>query len=172
MREGGIDTADEIYQSVTDDPIMQSILFMTSPNPARPMVFSSVGDSNNNLVIERQSGTAFNRQRFFIVTPDAVMARALTEALLRAGVPDRNQVFVEPVSPDLGRPGFGSKADDLMTLMRYSLPEDETAGDEWRQKRPLAILRVRDTNTARSDRALPKTCPGREDRQVRARVRG
>ncbi|WP_133717750.1 hypothetical protein [Methylocaldum gracile] len=167
-REGEIDTTDEIYQSVTDDPFMQSILFMMSPNPSRALVFSSIGNSNNNVVIERQSDAAFNQQRFFIITPDAVMERALTEALLRAGVPDRNQVFVEPVSTDLGRLGFGSKADDLMTVMRYSLPEDEAAGDEWRQKRPLAILRVRDTNTARPTEPYPK--PVRDERIAKSEL--
>ncbi|MDV3242034.1 MAG: hypothetical protein LOY00_09735, partial [Methylocaldum sp.] len=167
-REGEIDTTDEIYQSVADDPFMQSILFMMSPNPSRALVFSSIGNSNNNVVIERQSDAAFNQQRFFIITPDAVMERALTEALLRAGVPDRNQVFVEPVSTDLGRLGFGSKADDLMTVMRSSLPEDEAAGDEWRQKRPLAILRVRDTNTARPTEPYPK--PVRDERIAKSEL--
>ncbi|BBA36840.1 uncharacterized protein sS8_4917 [Methylocaldum marinum] len=167
-REGEIDTTDEVYQSVTDDPFMQNILFMMSPNPSRVLVFSSIGNSNNNVVTERQSGAAFNQQRFFIITPDAVMERALTEALLRAGVPNRNHVFIEPVSTDLARLGLGSGEDDLMTLMRYSLPQDETAGDEWRRQLPLAVLRVRDTNTARPTEPYPK--PAYDERIARSEL--
>lgn len=161
-REGEINTNDEIYQSVKDDPFMQSILFMKSPNPKRVLTFASVGDSDNNVVIERQSGAAFDQQRFFIITPDKVMKRKLTKALLRAGVPDRDQVFIEPVSTELGRLGLGAGADDLMILIRYAHPEDEVAGDQWRQQLPLAILRVRDPDTARA--AEPFPLPVRDER--------
>ena len=160
-REGTINTSDEIYQSVTDE-FMKSILFMYSPNPARPLVFSSVGDSNNNVVIERQSGAAFDQERSFIITPDAVMEQQLSDALLRAGVPDRNQIFTEPVSSDLARLGLGSGADDFMILMRYALPNDEVAGEQWRQQLPLVVLRVRDKSATRATQPYP--IPVRETR--------
>lgn len=167
-REGAPDTTDEIYQAVADDPFIQSILFMESPNPSRVMVFSSVGDGNNNVVIERQSGSAFNQQRFFVITPDAVMARKMTDALLRAGVPNRDQVFIEPVSPEVGRLGLGSEADDLTILMRYALPDNEAAGDRWRQRLPLAILRVRDKDTTRAAKPYPK--PAYDERTARSEL--
>jgi hypothetical protein len=161
-REGEINTNDEIYQSVQADPFMQSILFKKSPNSSRLLTFASIGDNNNNVVIEQQSGAAFDQQRFFIITSDKVMKRKLTQALLRAGVPDRNQVFTEPVSPDLARLGLGAGADDLMIIARYAHPEDEVAGDQWRQQLPLAVFRVRDPDTARATEPFP--FPVRDER--------
>src|SRR5512134_3159448 len=106
------------------DPVLRGIIFDTSPNPSRLIAFSSIGNSNNNVVIERQSGSAFDQERFFIATPDTVTQRDVTEALLRAGVPDRNHVLIEPVSPDVVRLGLGPAADDLLTVFRYALPGD------------------------------------------------
>jgi hypothetical protein len=54
-------------------------------------------------------------------------------------------VFTEPVSPDLVRVGLGPEADDLITYIRYAMPEDEVLGEQWRQRLPLTVLRVRDT---------------------------
>lgn len=56
-RKGVTNTADEIYQSLSER-FMRDILFMKSPNPSRVLVFASVGDSNNNVVIQRQSGSS------------------------------------------------------------------------------------------------------------------
>lgn len=153
-REGALNTSDEIYQSTTD-PFMKNMLFLGSPNPSRQQVFASLGDSNNNVVIERQSGAAFNQERSFIITPDAVMEREMTDALLRAGVPGRNQILTEPVSTDIARVGLGSGADDFMTVIRYALPNDEAAGEQWRHQLPLVIFRVRDKNPTRAAQPYP-----------------
>ncbi|WP_020159662.1 hypothetical protein [Methylobacter marinus] len=117
-REGLIDPENLVFQSVTD-PFLRELLFTASPNPSRSLVFATFGNSINNVVIERQSGAAFDQQRFFIVTPDAVMERAVTEALLRAGVPDRNQVFTAPVSTEIFQAGLGPEADDLALSIRW-----------------------------------------------------
>ncbi|MDD4975902.1 MAG: hypothetical protein PHY93_16210, partial [Bacteriovorax sp.] len=103
-RQGTINTNDEIYKSLTDE-FMKSILFMPSPTPSRIMVFSSIGDSNNNVTIQRQSGASWDQERYFIITPDAVMERKMSEALLEAGAHDRSQIFTEPVSKDIARLG-------------------------------------------------------------------
>lgn len=166
-REGRIDPANIVFQSVTD-PFLGELLFAPSPNPSRSVMSATFGNSINNVVIERQSGAAFNQQRFFIVTPDAVMEREVTEALLRAGVPDRNQVFTTPVSTEIFRAGLGPEADDLWITIRYTRPEDEEAGDEWRRQLPLAVLRVRDTNTARPTEPYPK--PDYDERTARSEL--
>ena len=160
-RQGAPDTSQPLYQALTD-PFMRDMVFLTSPNPSRALVFASLGDSNNNVVIERQSGAAFDQERYFVVSPDAGLARDLTDALLRAGVPDRNQVFAEPISPEIARIGLGSEADDFMSVIRYAEPEDAAAGDQWRQQLPMVVLRVRDTNAART--AEPYPAPTREER--------
>jgi hypothetical protein len=162
-RQDAIDTTDPIYRNVTD-PFMHRMLVMTSPDPSRLAVFASVGDSNNNVVIEAQSGAAFDQQRFFIITPDAVMERELTEALLRAGVTDSSHIFIEDVSAELARLGLGADADDFMILMRYAFPEDEDAGERWREQLPLTVLRVRDTDLVRGPERYP--IPGRDERTV------
>ncbi len=147
-REGSINYSDPVYLSLTDQ-IMRNILFALSPNPARVLVFSSIGNSTNNVIIKRQSGAAFDQQRFFIITPDAVMQREITDALMRTGLAHLDQVFTEPVAPGLVHVGLDEHADDFMTLIRYAEPKAEAAGDAWRHHIPLMALRVRDMNTAR-----------------------
>lgn len=147
-REGVINTNDPIYKSVTD-PFMKSILFMLAPNPSRVLTFASVGDSNNMVEIASKSGAAFDKERSFIITADAGMEKDMKKSLLRAGVPSKKHIFTERVSKDLVNLGLTSKADDMMTLMRYALPDDENAGNEWRQNLPLAVLRVREKNPSR-----------------------
>jgi hypothetical protein len=164
-RQDDIDTTDPIYRNVTD-PFMHRMLFMISPDPSRLAVFASVGDSNNNVVIEAKAGAAFDQQRFFIITPDAVMERELTEALLRAGVSDGDHIFSEDVSSELARLGLDADADDFMILMRYAFPEDEHAGEQWRQQLPLTVLRVRDTDSVREPEPYP--IPVRDERTVRS----
>lgn len=146
-REGSANTADQIFQTLSD-PFMKSVLFMTSPNPARPLVFSSLGNSINNVTIERKSGEAFGQQRYVVVTSSSTLNQELSEALLRAGVLDSREIFTEPVSPDLARMGLNASADDFMTLIRYALPNDEAAGELWRKKLPLVLLRVRSKDPA------------------------
>ncbi|MGZ3808452.1 MAG: hypothetical protein ACXVCE_10225 [Bacteriovorax sp.] len=163
-RQGTINTNDEIYKSLTDE-FMKSILFMPSPNPSRIMVFSSLGDSNNNVTIQRQSGASWEQERYFIITPDAVMERKVTEALLKAGVNDRKQIFTEPVSKDLAHLGLGSSADDFMTIIRYSMPYDEVMGERWRRSLPIAVFRVREKNSTRPVEPYP--APVREARTAR-----
>jgi hypothetical protein len=155
-REGTIRTADSIYQRVKLIPDVRDLLFTQTPNPSRVLVFASIGNSNNNVIIERQSGEAFNQERFFVITPDAVMEREMTSALLRAGVSDPKYVFTEHVSSELVRLGIGPEADDLLTVMRYALPAGGDAnGATWRQQLPFAVLRVRDVNTARATEPYP-----------------
>jgi hypothetical protein len=154
-RERTIPTDDPIYLSLAHDTEARDLLFAVAPNPSRLMVFSSIGNNNNNVVVERQSGFPFDTERFFIITTDAVTQRDVTETLLRAGVPDRDRIFVEPVSAELVRLGLGPASDDLMTLFRYAMPVDPDAGQAWHERLPLAVLRVRDMNRTRATEPYP-----------------
>jgi hypothetical protein len=133
-----------VFQATLVDPVMHNILFSRAPDPSRVLTFSSIGNSNNNAVIERKSGAAFNRQRSFVISTDAGMAREMTEALVHARIATPSQVFGEPVSDQVARLGLDAGADDFMTLIRYAQPVDKRAGDRWRHEIPLAVLRVRD----------------------------
>lgn len=142
-REGALNQEDPIFRSVTD-PTWRKIIFGAPPNPSRVFTFASLGKTNNNVSIERQSGAAFGQERSFIITPDARMAREMTDVLLQTGVADRKDVFTEPVSPEIARIGLGREADDFLTLIRYAEPENKEAAEQWRHELPLAVLRVRD----------------------------
>ncbi len=167
-REGSLNPSDPIFLSLTD-PVMRRILFSLSPNPARVLVFSSIGNSVNNVVIERRSGAAFDRQRAFIITPDDAMRRKITEALVHADIAERDEIFTEPVSPGLVRVGLGEHADDVMTLIRYAEPENAAAGERWRQHIPLIVLRIRDMNMGRATRPFPT--PAYEPKTARSELK-
>lgn len=162
-RVGVLNTADPILLKVAGEPMLQRILFGVSPDPSRRMLLASIGNSINNVVMERKAGRQpWGQQRFFVITPDADVAAAITDALARAGVPSTNDVFVEPVAPALVHVGLGRNADDLVSYIRYARPTDNAAGERWRQELPLTILRVRDTTHSRA--VNPFAIPAYEQR--------
>jgi len=124
-------------------PELVDYLFSTVPrNPSRVMSVSTLGNSINNVVIQRQSGAAFGRIRSFIVTPDRGMDRVVRRALGRLGVPAKD-VFTEPIPPSHPL-GLDAEADDFVTGMRYAQPDDPRAGRAWQRDLPLTVLRVRE----------------------------
>lgn len=154
-RKTALNPADPIYAGLGNQPLLRNILFATSPDPDRLMMLASIGNSTNNVVMERTSGSPWRQQRFFVITPDAGAAEAMTAALLRAGVPSAAHVFADSVAPALVRVGLGRDADDLYTYVRYAMPEDSVAGEAWRETLPLTILRVRHGSGAGPARPLP-----------------
>ena len=143
-REVAVNTNDQVYIKPMLDDMMRGILFGASPDPSRQMMVASIGDATNNVVIANQSGQAWQagQQRFFVITADASIADSMTAALLRAGVPSVN-VFNERVASALVRVGLGRSADELITYIRYAMPDDILAGEQWRSRLPLTVLRVR-----------------------------
>ncbi|MDE3186197.1 MAG: hypothetical protein KGM96_01570 [Acidobacteriota bacterium] len=156
-REAAFDpntTTDPIYPKVTD-PLLRSILFGASPDPSRRMMVASIGNSTNNAVIEKQTGeTPWSRPAYFVITSDADMEAEMINALEHAGA-SSSDIFTEPVAPELVKLGLDRSADDLITYIRYSMPVDKVAGEQWRQTLPLTILRVRDVSSRRYDNPLP-----------------
>jgi hypothetical protein len=143
-QQGTFDQSSPTYQTfATQYTGFFGTVFIKLPqNPSRVESNSSVGNSINNVVIDRQSGASFGTRRFFIITPDAGMDSAVRSALSQLGVPS-SEVFTEPISYSGMHLGLGSSADDFFTIMRYALPNDPQAGDTWRQTLPLSVLRVR-----------------------------
>ena len=154
-RRTTLNPADPIYIKTASDPQMQALLFATSPDPDRMMMLATIGNSTNNVVMERASGSPWRQQRYFVITPDAGTANAMTAALLRAGVPSADHVFTEPVAPALARVGLGPEADDFITYVRYAMPEDGVAGEAWRATLPLTVLRVRHRSDAGPKQPFP-----------------
>jgi hypothetical protein len=154
-RQTSLNASDPIYRRLEERPLLRNMLFSPSPNPSRMMILASIGNTTSNVVMERKSGSPWQQQRYFISTPDEGMADAVTAALLRVGVPTADQVFTEPVAPALVRVGLEPAADDFITYLRYALPEDIAAGEAWRERLPLTILRVRPRSDASPKRPVP-----------------
>ncbi len=147
----------------------KGIFFHTIPqNPARIASFDSLSDSNNNVVIERQSGASWNQFRYFIITPDAFMDRQVRQVLHRLRVDDRD-IFTERI-PENMRIGLDADADELLSAIRYSMPDDGggtgTASDAWRHNPSLTVVRVRDIRWRRP----PQRYPAWEDDSPEART--
>jgi len=157
-REIKFNPNDPIYTKLVADnfdPELMAILFGGSPDPDRRMLVSSIGNSTNNVVIQNQIGnTPWNRPAYFIITSDSVLAAEMTDALEAAGA-SSSDIFTEPVSPDLVHLGLNRSADDFITYIRYSLPADLAAGEQWRHDLPLTILRVRDMTSRTYDNPVP-----------------
>ena len=133
-------------------PYMLPTFFGQVPvNPERLMAFSSLSNSNNNVVIERQSSAAFGKERAFVITPDQYMDGAIRDALNRVSVPTED-IFTEPI-PSTMKVGLDAGADDFLPLIRYAEPEDGgapgTPSDVWRNNPPMVVLRVRDPRAER-----------------------
>ena len=130
-------------------PDLVDYLFGAVPgNPSRIVSFSSISNNINNVVIERQSGSAFGQTRYFIITPDQAMDRTVRSSLALAGVPSED-VFTAPIPlrdevGEIGPLGLDAKANDFTTFIRYKHPDDEHAAHAWRAKLPLTVLRVRE----------------------------
>lgn len=156
-REIAFNDQDPIIPFVSGDPLLESILFGVSPDPSRRMLVSSIGNSTNNVVIHDQIGqenVPWNRPVYIVITSDADLAAEMSNALVNAGA-SSTDIFTEPVSPELVRLGLDRPADDLITYIRYAMPDNQAAGDQWRQELPLTILRVRDMTSRQYNNPLP-----------------
>ena len=144
-QEGTFDQSSSVYQYLEAHiPSSLGVFFDTVPqNPSRIQSFSDLGNSINNVVINRQSGASFGTVRYFIITPDAGMDQAVRSALGHLGIRSAD-IFTEPVSSSGVRLGLDESADDFVTTMRYALPNDLEAGNTWRQTLPLSVIRVRE----------------------------
>lgn len=152
-READLNEGDVIFSRVTD-PLLRDILFGVSPDPERRMMIASIGNSINNVMIHNQTGKApWNRPAYFIITSDADLQKEVSDALVNAGA-SRSDIFTEPVASSLVKIGLNRSADDLVTYIRYALPDDKAAGEQWRQQLPLTVLRVRDMSSRQYDNPL------------------
>ena len=129
-------------------PIFFRQVPLTADIPERILVGASLSNPINNVVIERQAGTAFGQQRYFIVTPDDYMNGAIRSAFAGIGVGEE-AIFTEQI-PSNTNVGLDLASDDFTTWLRYAQPDDDggpgTASSIWRKNLPIAVLRVRHTD--------------------------
>ncbi len=152
-RSGTFSTTSERYLDIANYPgipnFILPVFFKYVPDSTDRLIsFSSVGEAINNVVIERKATTSFDQKRYFIITPDDYMNKAVREAFAGLKVAD-NSIFTETIPASL-KLGLDQDADDFVTLIRFAQPNDGgalgTPSDNWRKRMPLVALRVRETN--------------------------
>jgi len=115
------------YPAQTTPPNPQQV---KSPNPNRYEIFGSVGNAVNNVVVQNQNGLPWNGKVItHVTTSNATLADNIVIDLVAQGI-DRNSIFIEKLGSNV-RTGRDQDADDLMTLIRYALPEEQITADNW-----------------------------------------
>jgi hypothetical protein len=99
---------------------------------ARYEIFGSLGNSINNIVIAQQLGAVpwEGGPVVFITTANSQLADALKTDAIAKGL-DSRRIFVEAIGQN-SQIGTHASADDFLTLIRYALPKDDAAGNQWR----------------------------------------
>ena len=156
-RQGKYSTDSQRYKDILFSPFWSDFIdlfFAYEPqHPERIQILSSLSNIVNNVVIERQSSEAFDQIRYFIITPDRYMDKAVRKAF--AGISVKGEdVFTEQIPSNMFV-GLDQSSDDFTTWLRYAHPYDATAGDKWRKDLPLVVLRVRDTRPNRAPKKYP-----------------
>ncbi|MGH9437702.1 MAG: hypothetical protein ACRD22_07360 [Terriglobia bacterium] len=102
-----------------------------SPDPDRYEIFGSIGNGVNNVTVQNQLGVSpwSNAIVVYITTSNTNLAAALVERAQEHGI-DPKSIFIEPVGSNMIT-GNGSAADDMVTLMRYAVPESTADADNW-----------------------------------------
>jgi hypothetical protein len=142
-------TDSEMYQYISTEyppKVLDTFFHTLKIHTERIFTISSLSNSNNNVVIEQQSGAAFNQMRTFILTGDQTMDARMREALDKSYINPKD-IFTEPF-PSSVRLGLNAEADDFFTLIRYAEPHNVSQANQWREDLPLVVLRVR---SARAD---------------------
>jgi hypothetical protein len=152
-RQGAYQTDNPTYELISTIGAVDTFFHTVPGNPARIQTFDSLSNSINNVVIQRQSGATWNQLRYFIITPDRYMDKAVRQILHKLWVADRD-IFTEPIPSNM-KLGLDASADDFLSLFRYSMPKDASAADKWRNDPPLFVMRIRDARPHRPPQPYP-----------------
>ena len=156
-RKGEYQTGNDTYRFIHAIGAADVFFHRVQRNPERIGSFDSLSNSNNNVVIERQSGASFDQLRYFIITPDRYMDKQVRQGLRQLSVADED-IFTERIPSNM-RIGLDADADDFVSGIRYSMPDDGgeegTPSDVWRNNPTLTLLRIRDTRPQRSPQRYP-----------------
>jgi hypothetical protein len=118
-----------------------------SPDPSRYEIFGSIGNAVNSVIVQNQIGSApwGGTVVMYITTPNQKLAKALMANASSNGI-NPDSIFVEPVGSNV-LTGNDASADDLLTLIRYALPESTSAAAEWQNALSRNVLVYKVTNT-------------------------
>jgi len=119
-----------VFTSETSNYSSSDPLQILSPDPSRYEIFGSVGNDVNDILVQEQYVVPWGgRVAMYITTSNQEIANDLIHHAKTSGI-DPNSLLVEPLGSNVNV-GNGSSADDLITLMRYAVPEDPSAGSSW-----------------------------------------
>jgi hypothetical protein len=119
-----------VFTSETSNYTRSDPLQVLSPDPSRYEIFGSVGNDVNNIIVQNQYGEPWGgRVVMYVTTSNQDVASDLMSRAKAKGI-DPNSVFVEPLGSNVNV-GNGRLADDLITLIRYAIPEHPSAGSDW-----------------------------------------
>lgn len=101
-----------------------------SPNPSRYEIAGSLGNDLNNTIVQNSIGSPwYGNVVMYITTANQYMAQGLLARAKAAGINPSN-IFIEPIGSNVIT-GNGEAADDMVTLIRYAIPENTTDGNNW-----------------------------------------
>jgi hypothetical protein len=109
----------------TPDPLQ-----IVSPDPARFEIFGSLGNDVNSVIVQNQLGASWGGAVvMYITTSNQTLANAIIANAMTKNI-NPNSIFVEPVGSNV-QTGNSSISDDLVTLIRYAVPESASAANTW-----------------------------------------
>jgi hypothetical protein len=120
-----------MFTSASSNYPLSDPLQVISPNTARYEIFGSVGNDVNNVIVQKQTGVSpWNGQIItFVTTSNQLLANDIVAKLTARGINPKS-IMIETLGYNV-RTGTTQTSDDLVSLMRYALPEDQTSADSW-----------------------------------------
>jgi hypothetical protein len=119
-----------VFTSETSNYPIPDPLQVPSPDPSRYEIFGSVGNDVNDVIVKNQYGSPWGgRIVMYLTTANQEVADDVIAKAKARGINPKS-IFVEPVGANV-QIGNGSTADDLVTLIRYAIPRNASAGSEW-----------------------------------------
>src|ERR1019366_2692461 len=119
-----------VFTSETSNYSNSDPLQVLSPDPSRFEIFGSVGNDVNSIIVQNQNGVTWGgRVVMYITAANQDVANDLISKAKAKGI-DPSSIFVEPLGSNVNA-GNGSPADDLVTLIRYAIPKNSSAGSNW-----------------------------------------
>ena len=105
-------------------------LQVISPDLTRYEIFGSVGNNVNNIIVQNQHGSSWGGQVItYVTTSNQILANKIIRELTTQGVKS-NSILVEKLGSNV-LTGNEENADDLVTLIRYAIPENTNAANTW-----------------------------------------
>jgi hypothetical protein len=131
----------------------------TFPDPCRTPVMGSIGNSINHVTLNNQAGISLSTggSVAFVTTPNQALFNNLSTVFQTVGG-SASRLFAEPLAQKIVagsytatvNPGLDSTADEMNTLVRYTLPQVQADADAWQSDLTsnIQVFRVRNTSVA------------------------